>query len=55
MNPNCIALLLPIKLIHYLTKFLHQPMTSTYGCQQTNLKIDSLLDKISTSTDDINL
>ena len=36
MAPNCIALLLPIKLIHYLTKFLHQPMTSTYGCQQTN-------------------
>ena len=38
MTPNCIALLLPIKLIHYLTTFLHQPMTSTYGCQQTNLK-----------------
>ena len=38
MTPNCIALLLPIKLIHYLTKFLHQPMTSTYGCQQTNYK-----------------
>ena len=38
MTPNCMALLLPIKLIHCLTKFLHQPMTSTYGCQQTNLK-----------------
>ena len=38
MTPNCIALLLPIKLIHYLTKLLHQPMTSTYGYQQTNLK-----------------
>ena len=38
MTPNCIALLLPIKLIHYMTTFLHQPMTSTYGRQQTNLK-----------------
>ena len=38
MTSNCIAFLLPIKLIHFLTKFLHQPMTSTYGCQQTNLK-----------------
>ena len=38
MTHKCIALLLPIKLIHYLTKFLHQPMTPTYGCQQTNLK-----------------
>ena len=34
-TPNCIPLLLLIKLIHYL---LHQPMISTYGCQQTNLK-----------------
>ena len=41
MTPNCIALLLAIKLIHYLTKFLHQPMTSTYGCQQTNFKMNN--------------
>ena len=37
-DTQSIALLLPIKLIHYLTKFLHQPMTSTHGCQETNLK-----------------
>ena len=41
ISSNCFALLLPIKIFHYLAKFPFQPMSSTCGCQQTNLKMNN--------------